>query len=152
MAQDPFRPVDDEARDRAAALIRDARHGALAVLLDGQPFVSRLALAPEQGTLLTLVSDLAPHTQALRAHPRASLMIGDPGKGDPLAHPRITLSVDAAFIDKSGHAEAYLACQPKAQLYIGFSDFHLVRLIPAEAHLNAGFGKAYRLTLHDLHA
>ncbi len=148
---DPIRQTDDEARTLAKSLVADARHGALAVLIDGQPFVSRVALAPTDTGLLTLVSDLAPHTTALRNAPQASLLVGEPGKGDPLAHPRITLQVTATFIEKSdANAQAYLACQPKAQLYIGFGDFHLVRLAQTSASLNGGFGKAYALTEGDL--
>ena len=148
---DPFRPTDDEARAQARNLIQSARHGALAVLQGGRPMVTRVALAPGDEDLTTLVSDLAPHTQALRDAPNASLLIGEPGKGDPLAHPRITLQVTATFMEKTEQAaSAYLRSQPKAQLYIGFGDFHLVRLAPTEALLNGGFGKAYRLTPGDL--
>lgn len=147
---DPFLPVDEEARRLAHELMQSARHGALAILRNGLPFVSRIALAPKDSEFLTLVSDLAPHTQAMRVSPRASLMIGEPGKGDPLAHPRLTIGVTCAFIDKQSAASEYLAHQPKAQLYIGFADFHLVRLTPVEGHLNGGFGRAYRLTAEDL--
>ena len=151
MTKDPFRPTDDDARAMAWNLIQSARHGALAVLRDSAPSVTRIALSPGLDGLTTLISDLAPHTQALRDAPQASLLIGEPGKGDPLAHPRITLQVTARFIDKTDDAVvAYLAHQPKAQLYIGFADFHLVRLTPTEAHLNGGFGKAYRLSSEDL--
>ena len=150
MEKDPFRPTDDQARALAQSLIGNAKHGALAVLLNGEPFVSRIALARGETALLTLVSDLAPHTGALRHHPRASLMIGEPGKGDPLAHPRLTLTVQAEFIEKSDAAAQYLAHQPKAQLYIGFADFHIVRLVPSQGLLNGGFGKAYRLAPSDL--
>lgn len=148
---DTFRETDDEARALAKSLLQDARHGALGVSLNGGPFVTRVALAPGRGNLTTLISDLAPHTGALRKTPYASLMIGEPGKGDPLAHPRMTLQVKATFLDKTEDAaNDYLALQPKAQLYIGFGDFHLVRLFPREAWLNGGFGKAYRLTPDDL--
>ncbi len=148
---DPIRPTDDDARALAKSLIAEAKHGALAVLLDGMPFVSRVAIAPTEGGLTTLISDLAPHTAALRADPHASLMVGEPGKGDPLAHPRITVQVTASFIEKSEEqVAAYLAHQPKAKLYIGFGDFHLVRLTPQAASLNGGFGKAYLLTPVDL--
>lgn len=150
MDNDPFRPDDDTARAIVRDLVAAARHGALAVLVDGEPFVSRIALAPTGLGLLTLVSDLAPHTGALRLHPRASVMIGEPGKGDPLAHPRLTLAVTAGFIDKDRASADYLALQPKARLYIGFADFHLVRLVPLEGLLNAGFGKACRLGSDDL--
>ena len=77
--------------------------------------------------------------------------LGEPGRGDPLAHPRLTLQVRASFIEKTDEAVGrYLELQPKAQLYIGFGDFHLVRLEPQEVWLNAGFGKAYRMTPADL--
>lgn len=149
--RDPFQDPDDKARDLARKLITEARHGALATLRDGAPLVTRVALAPSQMGLLTLVSELAPHTAALRASPKASLLIGEPGKGDPLAHPRITLQVRAEFLEKDDdQISAYLAVQPKAQLYIGFSDFRIVRLQPQTAMLNGGFGKAYRLSAEDL--
>ncbi|MEO1537167.1 MAG: pyridoxamine 5-phosphate oxidase [Pseudomonadota bacterium] len=148
---DTFRDTDDEARDLGRKLLAEARHGALGVAIDGAPFVSRVALAPAQDALLTLVSDLAPHTGALRATPDASLLIGTIGKGDPLAHPRITLQVRARFLDKTDAAKAaYLAVQPKALLYIDFADFHLVRLDTKEGWLNGGFGRAYRMTPDDL--
>ena len=151
--KDPFNPVDEEAQVLARRLAAEARHGALATLRTGQPFVTRIALAPDGADFLTLISDLAPHTQALRDHPMASLLIGEPGKGDPLAHPRMTLTVRATFPDKTEVIQgAYLAAQPKAKLYIGFADFHIVTLSPEGALLNGGFGKAYRLVPNDLKA
>ena len=150
MTKDPIRPTDDDARAQAQKMLAETRHGALATLQDNTPLVSRIALAPDGGTLLTLVSDLAMHTKGLRTTPTASLLIGEPGKGDPLAHARMTLQVTPTFIDKQAAAETYLAHQPKAQLYIGFADFHMVRLTPTQAFLNAGFGKAFHLTPADL--
>lgn len=152
MAKDPFRPTDDDARALARGLMAEARFGALATLNDGAPFVTRVALAPENGSFLTLISDLATHTQAMRNNPVGSLLIGEPGpKGDPLTHPRMTLQIKAAFQTKSvALVEAYLRQQPKARLYIGFADFHIVRLVPEDALLNGGFGKAYRLVPGDL--
>ena len=148
--KDPFRPVDDAARAQAAALIAEARHGALGTLRNGYPVVSRAALAPTEHGLLTLVSDLAAHAQAMRIDPRISLLIGDPGRGDPLAHPRITVTGTAQFVEKAPHRDAYLALQPKAALYIDFADFNIVRIDMDHAELNAGFGKAYRLTADDI--
>lgn len=156
---DPIRPTDDEARGLARGLLDKARFAALGVLdpETGAPMVTRIALArAPDGAPLTLISDLSAHTRALRADPRASLLVGEPGpKGDPLTHPRLTLQARAAFVDRAGpdHAglrHAYLDQNPKARLYIDFADFTLVRLDIAEAHLNGGFGKAYRLTAADL--
>ncbi|MGC9420124.1 MAG: HugZ family protein [Rhodovulum sp.] len=158
-AKDPFRPADDEARALARRLIDAARFGALGVLRDGAPFVTRVALAPgPDGVPVTLISDLAPHTAALRAAPLCSLLVGEPGpKGDPLTHPRLTIEAEAAFVapDDPGRAalrDHYLAQQPKARLYVDFGDFHFVRLVPRAGHLNGGFGKAYMLTAADLGA
>lgn len=155
----PLRPTDDEARALARRLIDTARHGALGVLdpATGAPVVTRIAVVPgPDGAPLTLVSDLALHTRALRADPRASLLVGEPGpRGDPLAHPRLTLAVRAVFVAPDDPArpalrDHVLARQPKAKLYIDFPDFHLVRLRVLSAALNGGFGRAFALTPEDL--
>ena len=148
--RDPFRPVDDDARAQASALLTEARFGALGTVRNGLPVVTRAALAPTDMGLLTLVSDLASHSEAMRAAPQVSLMIGEPGRGDPLAHPRMTLAATARFVEKAPHRDAYLAFQPKAALYIDFGDFNVVHLDIDSAELNGGFGKAYRLTKADL--
>ncbi|TCP44101.1 HugZ family protein [Rhodovulum marinum] len=158
-AKDPFRPADDAARALARRLIDTARFGALAVLREGAPFVTRVALAPgADGVPVTLISDLAPHTAALRAAPLCSLLVGEPGpRGDPLTHPRLTIQAEAAFVahdapDRAALRAQYLMAQPKAQLYVDFGDFHFVRLVPRAGHLNGGFGKAYVLKPADLGA
>ncbi|GAA6201032.1 pyridoxamine 5'-phosphate oxidase family protein [Aquicoccus sp. SU-CL01552] len=154
----PIRPTDDAAREMARALLTKARFAALAVILaDGAPMVSRVAFgrAPD-GTPLTLVSDLATHTGALRGNPACSLMVGEPGpKGDPLTHPRLTLQARAHFI-RNGEdsydalAAHYLRDHPKAKLYIGFADFSFALFTVQAGHLNGGFGKAFRLTATDM--
>ncbi|WGW04086.1 HugZ family pyridoxamine 5'-phosphate oxidase [Tropicibacter oceani] len=155
----PIRPTDDEARQLARDLIQKARFGALAVLdpTSGAPLVSRIAVVPGlDGLPLSLVSDLAAHTVALKANPVCSLMVGEPGtKGDPLTHPRLSLQGTAQFIrhgapDHGALAAHYLRLQPKAKLYIGFGDFALMRLAVTGAFLNGGFGKAFDLTPGDL--
>ena len=152
----PIRPTDDEARALARQLIADARIAALAVTLkDGAPYVSRIAFGTTpEGAPLTLVSDLAHHTRALRANPRCSLLVGEAaGRGDPLTHPRLTLMATARFLpdaERAAQAAHYLATHPKAKLYIGFADFHLVTFDVTRAHLNGGFGKAFTLTPEDL--
>ena len=154
----PIRPTDDAARDLTRALLSAARFAALAVVLaDGAPMVTRVAFgrAPD-GTPLTLISDLAAHTGALRANPACSLMVGEPGpKGDPLTHPRLTLQARARFIrqGEDGYdalAAQYLADHPKAKLYIGFADFSFALFTVHTGHLNGGFGKAFRLTATDM--
>jgi putative heme iron utilization protein len=156
--RDVLRATDDEAIRLARTLMRAARHGAIAVLdpETGGPLASRVGVATDaDGAPLILVSGLSAHTRAIDADPRCSLLLGDPGKGDPLAHPRITLICRAVVLEKGtpDHARAerrYLNKNPKAKLYVGLGDFRLFRLEPERASLNGGFGKAYALTRQDV--
>ncbi|PHP67306.1 pyridoxamine 5'-phosphate oxidase [Zhengella mangrovi] len=156
--RDPVRPADDESRQLVDRLVRTARHAALAVLdpETGGPAVSRVGLATAvDGTPLVLVSTLAAHTRGLLADGRCSLLVGEPGKGDPLAHPRVTLACRARRIRSPGEEEEsarrrYLAANPKATLYAGFADFSFFALDLQSASLNGGFGRAYRLARDDL--
>lgn len=155
----PIRPTDDEARALARSLIDQARFAALGVIDpdSGAPMVTRVAFGttPEGGPL-TLISDLSHHTRALKAHPAASLLVGEPGsRGDPLTHPRLTLQVQARFLrhGAAGHTEMaahWLRDHPKSKLYIGFADFSFALFDVTSAHLNGGFGRAFVMTPADL--
>lgn len=151
---DPIRPTDAEARSMARDLIAQARFAALGVIdpETGGPMVTRVAMVPgPDGVPLTLISTLSAHTAALKADPRCSLLIGEPGdRGDPLTHPRLTLQARAEPADKAALKAHYLGLYPKATLYYDFGDFGLFRFAPLAGHLNGGFGKAYRLTPDDL--
>ena len=152
MAEKPsvLRETDDEARKLARILLRSARSAALAVIepaSNGFPFVSRVLVGIDtDGTPVTLVSALSTHTQALAADNRCSLLSGEVGKGDPLAHPRLTVQCEAEKIEY-GHAPRR---HPKSELYIDFPDFTFFRLQPVKASLNGGFGRAYALDGKDL--
>lgn len=160
MAEKPsvLRETDDAARRLARTLLRSARFGTIAVLdpQTGYPYASRVLLAnAPDGTPAILVSALSAHTRALEADPRSSLLTGEPGKGDPLAHARLTVQTDARSVDRGGRIHGWLRGRflrrhPKAELYIDFSDFRFVLLKPVTASLNAGFGRAYALTASDL--
>src|SRR4029453_3153281 len=107
------------------------------------------------GTPLILVSRLSEHTSAILADPRCSLLLGEPGKGDPLAYPRIGLRCRAGRIEREApdHSLAerrYLNRHAKAKLYSGFADFAFFRLAVQRASLNGGFGKAYQLGRDEL--
>ncbi|MER8727990.1 HugZ family protein [Mesorhizobium sp. M0904] len=156
--KDVIRATDAEAIRLAKTLIRSARFGALAVLEPGtgSPLASRVGVATDiDGTPLILVSMLSAHTGAILADPRCSLLVGEPGKGDPLAHPRLTLVCRAVRLERGSneHARAerrYLNHNPKAKLYAGLGDFSIFRVEPERASLNGGFGKAYLLDRTDL--
>lgn len=156
--KDVLRPTDDEAIRLGKTLLRAARHAALAVLEPGSgwPLASRVSVATDcAGRPLILVSELSAHTGGLMEDERCALLLGEAGKGDPLAHPRMTLKCRARKVaqgtdDHAAIAERFLARHPKAALYADFTDFSYFRLEPEEASLNGGFGKAYRLARDDL--
>ena len=147
----PFRALDDEGRNTLQDLLRES-HAALGVLDNaGAPSVSRIAFLWLEGAAYSLISTLSDHTQALEADPRCSLLLGIPGeRGDPLTHPRLTLSARAEIADKAALRDAYLSKRPKAQLYFDFTDFRVIRFAIQHGVLNGGFGKAFRVTLDDL--
>ncbi|WP_322891620.1 MULTISPECIES: HugZ family protein [unclassified Yoonia] len=153
MKREPVNPTDDTARALLRQLLAEVRHAALAVTHPetGAPYVARVGLIWDGTAALTLVSTLSTHTQALLVHPACAVLVGEPGdKGDPLTHPRLTLSAQAAQVDKSAHKDRWLAAVPKAKLYYDFADFLMFRLVPVGIDLNGGFGKAYRLAPDEL--
>ncbi|WFU00594.1 pyridoxamine 5'-phosphate oxidase family protein [Rhizobium sp. CB3171] len=153
-----LRETDDEARKQARILLRAARYAAMAVIdpETGFPSVSRVLTGTDiDGVPVILVSGLSAHTKALARDPRASLLFGEPGKGDPLAHPRLSVQCNAERVDRENRLHGrirsrFLARHPKAKLYADFADFCFFRLIPLTASLNGGFGKAYVLPGNDL--
>lgn len=153
-----IRETDETARREARMLVRSARFAALGVIepRTAMPFVSRVLLGTDiDAAPVTLISRLSTHTRALDADPRASLLVGEPGKGDPMAHPRLTVQCRAERIphDSDAHVtirRRFLRRHPKANLYVDFGDFAFFRFNPQAASLNGGFGKAYELECGDL--
>lgn len=154
----PIRQTDEEARRLGRRLLRGARYASLAVIdaQTGFPAVSRALLGMDlDGVPVILVSDLASHTAGLKKDPRCSIMTGEPGKGDPLAHARITVFCTAEPVDRDSDDYSrirarFVARHRKAELYVDFADFRFFRLVPSSAALNGGFGKAYILTGEEL--
>lgn len=153
-----LRPLDAQARNLADRLLRGCRHAALGVI-DGQsgfPAVSRVLVATDgTGLPALLASGLSAHTRPLVEDGRISLLFGDPGKGDPLAHPRLTLQGTARPLPRGDaeHSELrrrFLNRHPRAALYIDLPDFLLFRVEPQKARLNGGFGKAFAMNGEDL--
>jgi putative heme iron utilization protein len=137
----------------AKELLRATRVGALATLdrADGSPFASLVTVATDlDGAPLMLLSRLSAHTLNLEAEPRCSLLLSPGGKGDPLAHPRLTVAGRAGRTPEPRARARFLARHPKAALYADFPDFAFFRLEPAAGHLNGGFAKAATLTRDQL--
>src|SRR5262249_60220848 len=92
-------------------------------------------------------SQLSTHTANIEVDGRASILLAETGKGDPLAHPRLTVLGHIARIAPDDAEDArvrrrFLARHPKAELYAGFADFAFWRLTIPSAHLNGGFAPA----------
>src|SRR5215472_7619096 len=86
--------ADFDAKTAAKSLLRSVRAGALATIdrNTGHPFGSLVNVGTDSaGAPLILVSRLSTHTANLEADSRASVLLATTGKGDPLAHPRLTV-------------------------------------------------------------
>ncbi|MBL4603574.1 MAG: HugZ family protein [Emcibacteraceae bacterium] len=149
--------TDDEARIAAKELIHCSRIAALAILdtETGYPIVSRVGGSTDMdGAPIFLMSNLTGRAQALIADNRASLLMGDIVKGDPLAQARMTLIGSAKLLTEADDIERvrrrYLARHPKSKLYIDFKDFGFWRFEAERANFAIGFGKAYALTPNDI--
>jgi heme oxygenase (biliverdin-IX-beta and delta-forming) len=146
--------ADFDAETIAKKLLRTARAGALATIdrNTGHPFGSLVNVATDSdGSPLILISRLSTHTANLEADSRASVLVATAGKGDPLAHPRLTVLGRFVKVAHDAPAEAqlrrrFLSRHPKAELYAGFADFALWRMSIESAHLNAGFARAADLS------
>ena len=156
-AGQPTAPRSDfDAPAEARRILRAARAATLATLTaQGHPFATLVTVATDiDGTPILLLSRLSAHTRHLLADPRASLLQSETGKGDPLAHPRLTLVGRAAEckagLERDRLRRRYLARNPKAALYADFGDFSFWRLTVEAAHLNGGFARAAELAAADV--
>ncbi len=131
----------------ARKLVRAARSGTLATVVQGQPFASLVtpATAPDLSVLL-LLSDLSEHTRHLREDPRCAVLVaGTPESANPQTTPRVTLTGRAEPIEDQALRARYLAVHPYAALYADFGDFHFWRMRLEAALFVGGFGRAARL-------
>jgi hypothetical protein len=150
--------ADFDASAVAKDLLRTARSGALATIdrNTGHPFASLVNVATDvDGSPLILISRLSTHTANLEKDGRASLLLAAIGRGDPLAHPRLTVLGAFVPVAREDASEArlrrrFLARHPKSELYAGFADFSFWRLEVVSAHLNAGFARAADLKATDV--
>ncbi len=138
--QDPgFDPITE-----SRLILRTTRVATLATLMDeGAPFATLTTVATDHdGAPILLLSRLAHHTRFLERDGRCSLLLARGGRGDPLAHPRLTLAGTAARIHDPVARARFLRRNPKAELYADFPDFSFWRLTILAVHLNGGFARA----------
>jgi heme iron utilization protein len=153
MPENPPVPPEFDGIALGKQMLRATRAGALASLdqASGFPFASLVTVATDHdGSPLLLMSRLAVHTGNLERDPRASILLAEGGKGDPLAHPRLTILGRLARTDEPRVRARFLARHPKAQLYAGFADFSFWRMDITGAHLNGGFARAMTLSAEHI--
>lgn len=151
-------PRADEAAllVQAKTILRTTGAGALATIdaQDGAPFASLVSVATESdGRLILLTSALSAHSRHMQNDPRVSILLAARGKGDPLAHPRLTVMgrVERTHGELRAHARArFLQRHPKSALYADFPDFSFWLVAPVGAHFNGGFAKAAQFSASDL--
>lgn len=151
LPRDPAAGFDAPAA--AKVLLRTARSGALATHdpESGFPLVTLVNVAADaDGAPLLLISALALHTRNLAHDGRAALLLTETGKGDALAHPRLSLVGICAPFPAPAARRRFLARHPKAARYADLPDFAVWRMGVQAAHLNGGFGKAAALSATQL--
>src|SRR5271170_3067414 len=134
--------------ERARTLISLATIGTLSTLSrkhPGSPFGSLMPFALDPaGRPIFLISNMAMHTQNLKADPRCSLFVGQANAdGDPLGAARATLIGVAEPVpasDLSSVREIYLARHENSRYWVDFSDFSFFRLQPVDLYYVGGFG------------
>jgi putative heme iron utilization protein len=146
-------PADFEPVAEAKSLLRRTRASALATIdrEDGSPFASLVNIATDfDGAPLLLLSKLAAHRSNMEKDARISLLLSEGGKGDPLAHARLTVMGRAAMVAHDDASGRFLARHPKSALYADFPDFNYFRVEVTGGHFNGGFARAARLSVEEL--
>jgi putative heme iron utilization protein len=111
----------------------------------GFPFGSLMPFALDSsGRPTFLISNMAMHTQNLKADPRCSLFVGQVGTdGDVLGAARATLIGNAEPVpggDVVDVRENYLARHENSRYWVDFSDFGFFQLRPIDVYYVGGFG------------
>jgi putative heme iron utilization protein len=111
----------------------------------GFPFGSLMPFALDSaGRPIFLISNMAMHTQNLKADPRCSLFVAQiNADGDPLGAARATLVGNADPVpddDLASVRERYLVRHGNSRYWVDFSDFSFFRLQPIDLYYVGGFG------------
>jgi hypothetical protein len=99
--------------------------------------------ADDRGQPVFLISNMAMHTQNLKADARASLLVMQETGDDPLGAARITLVGEVLPVPESETAavrELYLARHQNARYWVDFDDFGFYRMRVEDVYFIGGFG------------
>jgi hypothetical protein len=138
------------------SLLASSAVASLAVLENGFPTVSLIpyVIVPHPLRFYTLISDLSPHTAALRQDPRCSLLIHESPQAEDArsnhALTRVSLQGSARLLSRAeasdlGVEASYRQKYEIAEMLLGLADFHFCQITPTAGIFIQGFGKAFRL-------
>jgi putative heme iron utilization protein len=156
---DPTVPTPSHA-EYARTLASRVPVGTLCTLVAGDPpgypYGSFVTFALDDGNPVFLISSLAEHTRNLVADPRASLLVVEPGEGDPLARGRVTLLGPCTRLQdataKARARDAFCAAHPDSAYYLDFGDFALFSLHVTALRYIGGYGRMSWVSSKDWHA
>src|SRR6185437_14801919 len=120
----------------------------------GFPFGSLMPYALDPaGRPLFLISNMAMHTQNIKADARASLFVTQPtADGDPLGAARATLIGNILQVpeeDRLAVRELYLARHANSSYWVDFADFSFFRMDILDVYYVGGFGVMGWVTADD---
>ena len=148
--QEPLYDIDVPTpthAERARTLVASENTGTLSTMAqepEGYPYGSFVTFGLDSGFPVFLISALAEHTKNLADEPRCSLLVAEPGDGDPLARGRVTLVGTAEKLERGRDAtarDAFLAANPGAAYYADFNDFRFWRLQVEAVRYIGGYGR-----------
>jgi heme iron utilization protein len=147
-------PMDKEAGQTLARLIRNTRVAALGTLHAGTPNLAMVAyaFAEDFSAFYIYVSRLGKHTRDMETDPHVSLLFAetDDGRPDPGTLARVSLQGMAGIVSKMDRESTeikhlYLARFPESESLFSLGDFNLWRITPTGGRLVAGFARAFNL-------
>jgi putative heme iron utilization protein len=149
--------MNDQVDEKAAMalearrLLRASGVATLATQQDGQPFAGLVTPATTHGAeVLLFLSTLSEHTRHLDRDGRCAVMVqGVPREANPQTAPRLTVTGVAERVEDAGLKGRWLARHPYAELYAGFGDFGLFRIVPKGALWVGGFAQARRFRMEE---
>ncbi len=112
----------------------------------GYPYGSFVTFALHEGKPVFLISRIAEHTRNVANDPRASLLVHELGKPDPLANGRVTLigqcrKLAAGDADTSAARASFLATHANASYYVDYADFDFWQLEIEAVRYIGGYGR-----------
>ena len=97
------------------------------------------------GRPIFLFTELAQHTKNLRADPRASLFVQEPGARNPQSSGRLALLGTLTEVPGGEMSEArdrYVAVHPEGKSFAELGDFLFWHMNVEDVHVVGGFAKA----------